>query len=203
MFWTFLRATIVFLITFSSVSAFLWAGGATKDEEKTLREWRKQRVVAPDSSPAYTDDSIATAMAMFGIQVPSNADKPYFDRTLSDRGLTIKRAWHKNAEVKIGPAAFSSWSLLGSTLAHELEVHCRQNFFMISILDRLGLDGTVIAERQAYKHELIMAERFGLSKQDRGFIRETLHYYYPLNDKQKSLLAQRLNKSFESILLAK
>lgn len=203
LFWIFIRAVTVFLLTFGSVSAFLWAGGKTRDDQQSLTDWRKQKVVAPDSTPAYNNESIEVAMAMYGVQIPSNVATPYFDAKLEDRGLTIKRAWHKDTEVKIGPAAFSSWSLLGSTLAHELEVHCRQNFFMISLLDRFGFDGTSIAERQAYKHELIMADRFGLSDQDRAFIVDTVQYYYPLDEKTKSALAARLNKSFENILLAK
>lgn len=197
------RSLIVFTLSFGMVSSFLWAGGKSREESAVKRSWRAQRVVAPTSRPVYSNESINIAMAMYGIDIPSNAEQPVFDPKLSDRGLTIKRAWHRNAEVKIGSAAFSSWSLLGSTLAHELEIHCRQNFFMISLLDRLGFDGTSVAERQAYKHELIMANRFGLSKADRTFIADTVHYYYPLNTKSKTSMASRLNSSFESILLAR
>ena len=199
----FFRSVVVFTLSFSVVSAFLWAGGKSREQRSTLLEWRKQTVKAPTSTPAYNNQSINVALAMYGIEIPEGAEDPVFDPKLMDRGLTIKRAWHKSAEVKIGPAAFTSWALLGSTLAHELEVHCRQNFFVISLLDRLGLDGTSVAERQAYKHELIMADRFGLSKDDRTFIADTVNYYYPEKNKSKTSLTSRLNRSFENFMMAR
>lgn len=199
----FLRSVIVFFISFGVVSTFLWAGGKSREESRTRTEWRAQKVVPPTTRPTFNNESVNVALAMYGIEIPDNVDEPTFDPKLIDRGLTIKRAWHHQTEVKVGQAAFTSWALLGSTLAHELEVHCRQNFFVISLLDRFGLEGTAIAERQAYKHELIMADRFGLSQEDRMFIADTVHYYYPEKTKSKTSLASRLNRSFEKILLAK
>jgi hypothetical protein len=82
-------------------------------------------------------------------------------------------------KVFVGPTAFSSWGMLGSTLAHEVEVHCRQNFPLIVLKDQLGLDGTVEAEREAYEYEIQNAGRFGLDHRDQNLIAATVEYYYP------------------------
>src|SRR5690606_19202846 len=107
-------------------------------------------------------ESIDLAIAMFGIEVPASAEWPVLDKKIEDRGLTTRGAFMDKAKVTIGPAAFTSWALLGSTLAHELEVHCQQNFLFIYLMDLVGLDGTGEAERQAYRHELTNAKRFSL-----------------------------------------
>ena len=93
-------------------------------------------------------------------------------------------------EVTVGPAAFESWGLLGSTLAHELEVHCQQNFTYIRLLDLLGLDGTLKAEREAYQHELSNAGRFHLGEVERENIKATMDFYYPVEANSNSLSAQ-------------
>jgi hypothetical protein len=136
-------------------------------------------VVPPDTAPEPSQKSIELALVMFGIQVPASASHPVFDPALRDRGLTSRGAFMDKAVVTVGPAAFSSWSLLGSTLAHELEVHCQQNFLFIYMMDALGLDGTGAAERQAYAHELRNARRFGLAGADASLIADTMDYYYP------------------------
>jgi hypothetical protein len=89
--------------------------------------------------------------------------------------------------VLIGPAAFDSWALLGSTLAHEILVHCQQNFFLISVMDLLHLDGTGAAERQAYEYELSHAQQFGLSEDDQELVAATVAYYYPFSQTKKSV----------------
>ena len=92
--------------------------------------------------------------------------------------------------MTIGPAAFASWSLLGSTLAHELEVHCRQNFTLIRMQDLMGAQGTLKAERDAYAHELAHAERFNLSKIERMNIQATMDFYYPKENSTSSFSAK-------------
>src|SRR5690606_25474533 len=94
----------------------------------------------------------------------------------------------------IGPSAFASWALLGSTLAHEIEVHCHQNFTLIRLFDIAGWEGTENAEREAYAHELAHADRFGLTSDDRYSIAQTLQYYYPERKLPDSLSA-RLGRS--------
>jgi hypothetical protein len=81
--------------------------------------------------------------------------------------------------VYIGRDAFENWSVLGSTLGHEIEIHCQQSFFMIHLFDLFGFDGTGEAERQAYLYELANAERFGLGQYDQNLILSTMSYFYP------------------------
>lgn len=140
---------------------------------------RQVKVQPPSDVPAVSQESIDLALVLFGIEVPNTAEHPRLDLELHERGLTARAAFMSKTQVTIGPAAFSSWGLLAATLAHELEVHCHQNFFLIGMLDSLGLDGTGEAERQAYIHELRNAKRFGLGHADADLIADTMEYYYP------------------------
>ncbi len=134
----------------------------------------------PMSKPPMSQESVDLAMKMFAIEIPEGASYPRFDPDLEDRGLTTMNGWGKELEVTVGPAAFTSWALLGSTLAHELEVHCRQSFFLIRVKDMMGLNGTDQAEREAYLYELTNSERFHLKTADQLNIRATMDYYYPM-----------------------
>ena len=136
-------------------------------------------VTAPSGPPPLTQESIDLAMQIYGIEVPSGADAPRLDLAMADRGLTTRSPFMDKAKVTIGPAAFSSWALLGSTIAHEVEVHCQQNFLAIYLMDLIGLDGTGTAERQAYVHELANAQRFGTAHEDTRMIADTVSFYYP------------------------
>lgn len=129
--------------------------------------------------PYLNQASIDKAVAYFKIKVPSNVYGPAIDLNLTDRGLTVRRGALSQIHVSIGPEAFSSWAMLASTISHEVEVHCRQNFFAIHLMDMAGLDGTGQAEREAYSHELSGAHRFGLSPYDQDLIRSTADYFYP------------------------
>lgn len=133
----------------------------------------------PEGRPMPGQEAIDLAMEIYNISRPADAEHPVFDAELKDRGLTVKSSWLGKTQVSIGPSAFSSWGMLGSTLAHEVEIHCRQNFAMIYMRDQLGLNGTAEAEREAYRHEILNAERFGLSGRDRTLITATVEYYYP------------------------
>ena len=136
-------------------------------------------VEAPPSVPSMNQESIDLALVLYSITVPLSAHHQIYDPTLQDRGLTSRRAFMDKAQVSIGSAAFTSWALLGSTLAHELEIHCQQNFLTIYVMDLLGMDGTAAAERQAYMHEIDNAKRFGTSTVDAAMIADTVQFYYP------------------------
>lgn len=136
-------------------------------------------VEAPKSIPEINQESIDIAMEVFNIEIPKNSRHPFFDTNLFDRGITISTPKDDKLTVKIGPSAFSSWGLLGSTLAHELEVHCNQNFFLIVLFDKLGLGGTENAEREAYDHELRYARHFHLNQFEVTSIVQTRDYFYP------------------------
>lgn len=175
--------TLLFTIltTISAVSVILakHAYDARRSGEIELAQMVEVR--PPNSKPSLSQESIDIALVMFDIRIPPNAMHPVFDPELEDRGLTTLRGWGRKLEVTIGPAAFASWGLLGSTLAHELEVHCQQNFAMIRLQDLFGLEGTANAEREAYIHELNNAERFHLSNVERVNIQATMDFYYPTN----------------------
>ncbi len=165
-------------------------------QEVAQTTWADFPVTPPDSIPKPSQESIELAMTMFGIKVPVSASRPVYDPLVRDRGLTIRRGWFSQATVVIGPSAFSSWALLGSTLAHELEVHCTQNFMMISLMDKLGMDGTGTAEREAYLHELRFAQRFQMDQYDYRLITETMEYYYPETRKNTQMTPKLMTQSF-------
>ncbi|MCX6123456.1 MAG: hypothetical protein NTV34_01700 [Proteobacteria bacterium] len=130
-------------------------------------------------APLQSQKSIDEAIELYKIRIPKDVNGPRFDSSLSDRGLTFRRGAFAKINVTIGPEAFSSWAMLGSTIAHEVEVHCRQNFLAIHLMDLAGIDGTGDAEREAYAYELRNAMRFGLTPYDRDLIESTAQYYYP------------------------
>lgn len=173
--------------------ALLAARASLFAQEAFQADMSRVKVVAPLDPPRISQESIDIALVMYGITVPSHVEKPRLDLAIADRGLTTLQG-SKKLQVTIGPSAFASWSLLGSTLAHEIEVHCRQNFTLIRLFDLAGWEGTENAEREAYAHELDQADRFGLTADDRFSIAQTLQYYYPERKIPDSLSA-RLGRS--------
>ena len=156
-----------------------YAHGQVTEQRAFNRALAYVAVEAPHSIPTMNQESIDLALVLFSITVPLSAHHPIYDPTLQDRGLTSRRAFMDKAQVSIGNAAFTSWALLGSTLAHELEIHCQQNFLTIYVMDLLGMDGTAAAERQAYMHEINNAKRFGTGPVDTAMIADTVQFYYP------------------------
>lgn len=170
-----------FFATCAVVFGFILAYARADLEEERIfrRSMSAIKVLPPAGSPTPSQESIDLAIAMFGIEIPTSASHPEFDPQLEDRGLTTRSTFMDRAKVTIGPAAFSSWGLLGSTLAHELEVHCNQSFAVIWLLDLLRMDGVAVAEREAYQYEIAGADRFQLRPTDVQLISETVDYYYP------------------------
>jgi len=184
------RVTVLCLV-FVSIGSIFLARHALDLREQFAKDLNGVTVVPPMSKPPMTQESIDIAIEMFGINIPVNAENPTLDMKLEDRGLTTLNGWGKKLEVTVGPAAFSSWAVLGSTLAHELEIHCNQNFAVIRMKDMLGLEGTNGAEREAYMHELSNAERFHLKDADQMSIRSTMDYYYPVVGEGSSFTARK------------
>ncbi|RZA25825.1 MAG: hypothetical protein EOP10_05645 [Proteobacteria bacterium] len=170
-------------LVFASIGSIFIVRQELELREQFAKELSSEETVVPPSSkPPMTQESIDIAMEMFNISIPKNATSPKLDMKLEDRGLTTLNGFGKKLEVTIGPAAFTSWAVLGSTLAHEVEIHCNQNFSLIRMKDMLGLEGTNGAEREAYMHELSNSDRFKLKEADQASIRETMEYYYPARD---------------------
>jgi hypothetical protein len=177
---------------------------------------RRVPVAPPQRLPTPSQEDIDLALALFSIERPRHLSDPLFDPELTDRGLTMGSTFHGPQSVSIGPAAFGSWALLGSTLAHEIEVHGQQNFFRIvfedefygaistwtrggfalagSALEAEGQPkcadcGTLRAEREAYEYEIANAARFGLDAHEVSLIRQVMDTYYPEPDAGASAAA--------------
>lgn len=129
--------------------------------------------------------SILLAMNAYSIKAPKECMNPSLNLDLEDRGITVKQPWKDDYTVEIGPLAFENWSVLGSTLAHEIEVHCNQNFVLINLLNIVGLDGTGFAERSAYNYEIVNQDRFGTSSQDILSLNSIREHYYPYPSEEK------------------
>ena len=177
------------------VLTMIGARRSSNIETKFWNDLRSVSTVLPLTRPELSQKSIDLALAVYNIRIPNGTAHPRLDASLKDRGLTLRSLAFDDAMVTIGPAAFESWALLGSTLAHELEVHCQQNFFVIFLMDTVGLDGTGEAERQAYMHELKNAKRFGLKAVDKRLIEDTMDYFYPVNSpKRRVALSARIRQ---------
>ncbi|MCX6129535.1 MAG: hypothetical protein NTX25_10790 [Proteobacteria bacterium] len=181
----------VLSLVFSAGGSIFLAKHRIDQHEQFAKELQSVYVVPPTSKPAVTQESIDIAIELFEIKIPRTASRPHLDMSLEDRGLTTLNGWGSKLEVTIGPAAFSSWALLGSTLAHELEIHCNQNFALIRMKDVMGLEGTQEAEREAYLHELANSERFHLKTADQMNIKATMDYYYPATIRAEDRLTAR------------
>jgi len=177
-----LSRAIILGFLFGAVALTMMSASRNATVEQTFwSDLRAVKTVLPATPPPLTQESIDLALSYYNIRIPVGTSHPRLDLDLADRGLTLRSLAFSDAIVTIGPAAFESWALLGSTLAHEIEVHCQQNFAIIFLMDAVGLDGTGEAERQAYLHELKNAPRFGLNVVDRRLIEETMAYFYPIN----------------------
>ncbi len=166
---------------------------------------RNVPVIPPERSPVPSQHDIDLAVELYSIETGPHIDGPYFDPELQDRGLTTGSTLPGPRSVLIGPAAFTSWAVLGSTLGHEIEVHGKQSFLGIVMQDEFsrivsGISlgdfafagaalgdtdsgrvtyGTWRAERDAYEFELKNAKRFGLSSEEVRLIQEVMESFYP------------------------
>ncbi len=157
-------------------------------------------------NPKMNQVSVDTAVAAYSIDIPAFATWPQFNSDLTDRGLTTGGTLDFRRSVIVGPSAFTSWGVLGSTLGHEVEIHCSQSFGAVLVLDLLSSVqdrvaqifrspvvsaallrernrelswGTWRAERVAYAYELESADRFGLRSDEVNSIQSVMNYYYP------------------------
>ncbi|KAB8029117.1 hypothetical protein [Fluviispira multicolorata] len=146
----------------------------------------KVPVLFENKSPLKNNQSIKLAMALFSIDKNKNVIHPIYDPTLEYRGLTLGKVFSEKRLVYIGDSAFESWGLLGSTLAHEVEVHGKQSFIKIEFINFLyqvlinirnylfkyehkieyNNYGTYLAEREAYNYEIKNKNRFLLNQNE-------------------------------------
>ena len=100
-------------------------------------------------------EAIDKAIKDYGIDV-SNTKGVTYDPTVSGEAETSS-----DGTVRVGDDAFASPGWLGSSLAHETEVHVNKqaekgNWY-------LGAQGTALQEVEAYDHEIANAKKFGLT----------------------------------------
>ena len=155
----------------------------------------------PKERPKRQEKDIALAMALFSINIPENVCYPTYSYNLPYRGLTRGNSFFPQKEVIIGEMAFTSWGILGSTLAHEIEIHGNQSFLKIEFLnflysyiqnnnkfiysifpsfeivpyENMGL-GSYLAEKEAYSYEINSDKRFNLKIKEILAIKNTLEH---------------------------
>jgi len=187
------------LLSLGLLSSVLWARSVLKGADLRQQLSNSIEVQVNATPPAKSQASIELALIAYGFDLAQSGTYPSMDMNLTDRGLTEKMGYEQSKKVKIGPSAFDTWALLGSTMSHELEIHCQQNFVFISIADALGLDGTDLAEREAYEWELKQGQRFGLLAEEKALIRATVDSYYPRDFRSSN--RPKFQKSFASYLV--
>jgi hypothetical protein len=133
----------------------------------------------PSSNPPPIEaSSIEKAIDLFGIQLSHNCPRlPVIDIDLPHRGKTYRNHWSETASVVLGRAAFSSWSILASTIEHEV-AHCDQPAALISALDYFFPGrGTAAAEALAYSREMALPSAVDHSFRDEvaGFYKFYMH----------------------------
>lgn len=135
--------------------------------------------------PVPGDASIDEAVRRFSIRVPEES-VIMFNKGRKERAITMtsSREGGKGAFVILGPGAFTSWALLGSTLAHELEVHAHQDIPGAQKLTELDLPGGIYQmEIDAYHYEINQRQRFGTSDYEvENYMRAWLKEYNKLEN---------------------
>lgn len=142
-FWQTRKNAIILTIVMgcmAGASLGLLRAGLRERQSYTLYLERQAHVTVqpPGRRPVPGQRDLDIAVALFSIRVGQHIEGPTFDAALEDRGLTVGSTLPGPRTVSIGPAAFTSWAVLGSTLGHEIEVHGQQSFLSIVLLDELS-----------------------------------------------------------------
>jgi hypothetical protein len=80
--------------------------------------------------------------------------------------------------VEIGDEAFASAARLGSTIAHEVEVHVNRQIAKGVYYPSTDEQGTLIQEVEAYDHELASKDRFELGADELKLLKQRRASYY-------------------------
>lgn len=118
--------------------------------------------------PRLGQESVDQAMILFNIKATKNTAWPVYSEKLSEdvRALIYKDGSFSTKIVLLSKSAFKSWGVLGSTLAHEIEVHGEQNFEWAFLKNRFFGKTLANLEIDAYNYEIYSKDRFGLSDYD-------------------------------------
>lgn len=155
--------------------------------------------------PSVSQESIIKAVNNFEIQVPILSIYPSLDMDMDEThlGETLYLIILHMCIPTIGPGAFTSWGKLGETLAHEVEVHCNQNWWK-SITDKIfSDDSTPILEREAYIYTILDHKRFHLTNDEVMDTLTTMLFQYPIGDKNEqrqstSKIKERIHRPTKS-----
>ncbi len=137
---------------------------------------------ATDAERFYATVMINIAIAYYGIDV-SGTKITYNPDMEGARAL----CW-KNGRIEIGQSAFKyGFSLLGSIIAHEAEVHFQLQAKKGIWYPAADTQGRAYMEFQAYQYQLDNAQRFGLTSRDIADI-TSLRNKYAIQLSQPDLL---------------
>ena len=173
--------------------------GQYREQQQWQRLREMMRSVQVDTSsmarPVRSDEAIRKAMVIYTIDSAPLMLGPVYHEDLEDRGRVTLITERQQLAVTVGPTAFANWGELGSTLAHEIEVHCHQSWFLMVELNFLGAVvnslrqkpllewesgwGSTRAERQAYTYEIDNRERFEQPTADIMSLVHIMNSYYP------------------------
>lgn len=137
--------------------------------------------------PYVSQKSIDRAVHVYDIKVPLFTLHPSLDIDMPEGILGQARSYiliHLCIPT-IGPGSFTSWGKLGAVIAHEVEVHCNQNWWRHAIDLFLGVDTMPQLEREAYMYMLLDSKRFNLTPQEREDIFITMLLLYPNGDENE------------------
>jgi uncharacterized Zn-binding protein involved in type VI secretion len=100
-------------------------------------------------------EAIEQAVKHYGVDI-SQAKTVTYDPTVKGEAVTSN-----DGRVRVGDKAFASPGWLGSSIAHETEVHVNEQAKKGKWYT--GKQGTAIQEVQAYDHEIANARKYGLT----------------------------------------
>jgi hypothetical protein len=192
------RLVLPFLFVFSMLYCLILGFIEQKKERSDLDKMAQIPVrYSSLPNPHCSQDNLELAIALFSIKLPNKLKSIDYLSSLPFRGITLGNAFKNNKIIFIGSSAFNSWGILGSTLAHEAEIHGNQSFIKIELLnfaaylivslannnlffsDKFNVTiplsyGTYTAELEAYNYELISKKRFHLSLDEVAAIKKTI-----------------------------
>lgn len=138
----------------------------------------RKESIGLQGKPNPSNLSIQMALDFYNIEIPSRCNHPVYvevENKSRDRAIITLPGWIGRRDVLVYRGAFLSWGVLASTLAHELEIHCKQSTIEYILLQ--GLYGTKYADARAeipaYDLEISRAKEYGT---DKAFVDEMKEY---------------------------
>ncbi len=115
-------------------------------------------------------DAIDEAIKVYNIDTSKTTSVKY-DSSVSGEAVTTS-----DGKVSVGDDAFRDPAWLGSSVAHETEIHVSEQAKKGNWYN--GTQGTAIQEVEAYDHEIANGERFGTSEENMKDLKKRRKKYY-------------------------